>query len=41
VTIDIGCIFEGRVELGDGVVVGPHCVLKDVRIGAGTKLQAF
>ncbi|MDK9723428.1 MAG: bifunctional UDP-N-acetylglucosamine diphosphorylase/glucosamine-1-phosphate N-acetyltransferase GlmU [Sterolibacteriaceae bacterium MAG5] len=41
VSIDVGCVFEGRVELGDGVAVGPHCVLKNVRIGAGTKLQAF
>ncbi|MBI4986795.1 MAG: bifunctional UDP-N-acetylglucosamine diphosphorylase/glucosamine-1-phosphate N-acetyltransferase GlmU [Rhodocyclales bacterium] len=41
VSIDVGCVFEGRVELGDEVSVGPHCVLKDVTIGAGTRLNAY
>lgn len=41
VYIDANCLFEGRVELADGVIVGPHCVLKDVRIGAGTRIHAF
>jgi bifunctional UDP-N-acetylglucosamine pyrophosphorylase/glucosamine-1-phosphate N-acetyltransferase len=41
VFIDVGCVFEGQVELADGVTVGPHCVLRDVRIGAGTRIEAF
>ena len=41
VAIDVGCIFEGEVELGDAVEVGPYCVLKDVRVGAGTRIAAF
>ncbi|VCU68082.1 Bifunctional protein GlmU [Pigmentiphaga humi] len=41
VFIDVGCVFEGTVELADGVSVGPHCVLRDVRIGAGTTIAAF
>lgn len=41
VAIDVGCVFEGRVELGDRVSVGPYCVLKDVRVAAGTKIEAF
>ncbi len=41
VAIDVGCVFEGRVELGDAVEVGPYCVLKNVRIGAGTRIAAF
>ncbi|GAB2887354.1 bifunctional UDP-N-acetylglucosamine diphosphorylase/glucosamine-1-phosphate N-acetyltransferase GlmU [Paralcaligenes ginsengisoli] len=41
VFIDVGCVFEGCVELADGVRVGPHCVLKDARIGAGTHIDAF
>jgi bifunctional UDP-N-acetylglucosamine pyrophosphorylase/glucosamine-1-phosphate N-acetyltransferase len=41
VFIDVGCVFEGAVELADGVHVGPHCVLKDVRIGAGTQVEAY
>ncbi len=41
VTIDIGCVFEGRVDLGDRVSVGPYCVLKNVRVAAGTQIDAF
>ena len=36
VEIDIDCIFEGRVVLGDGVRVGAYCVIRDTTIGAGT-----
>ena len=41
VRIDVGCVFEGRVELADGVQVGPHCVLRDCRIGADSRIEAF
>ena len=41
VSIDVGCIFEGMVVLGDGVNIGAHCVLRDVTIGAGTQVQPF
>ena len=41
VEIDIGCIFEGRVSLGDGVRIGAHCVLADVAIAAGTVVHPF
>ena len=41
VAIDVGCVFEGRVELGDAVEVGPYCVLKNVKVGAGTRIAAF
>ncbi len=41
VAIDVNCIFEGRVELGDGVQVGAHCVLRDVRVAAGTRVEPF
>ena len=41
VYIDVGCVFEGRVELADGVHVGPHCVLRNVSVGAGTRVEAF
>jgi len=41
VEIDVGCVFEGTVELGDGVRIGAHCVLKDVKIAAGTKVAPF
>src|SRR3546814_10650690 len=41
VFIDVGCVFEGRVELADGVRIGPHCVIKDAVVGAGTHIEAF
>lgn len=41
VSIDVGCVFEGKVELADAVEIGPYCVLKNVRVGAGTRIAAF
>jgi bifunctional UDP-N-acetylglucosamine pyrophosphorylase/glucosamine-1-phosphate N-acetyltransferase len=41
VSIDVNCVFEGRVSLGDNVRVGPSCVLRNVSIGAGTEVLAF
>jgi bifunctional UDP-N-acetylglucosamine pyrophosphorylase / glucosamine-1-phosphate N-acetyltransferase len=41
VSIDVGCIFEGRVELADGVRVGAYCVLRNCSFGAGTELLPF
>ncbi len=41
VAIDVGCVFEGLVHLDDGVEVGPYCVLKNVKVGAGTRIAAF
>jgi bifunctional UDP-N-acetylglucosamine pyrophosphorylase/glucosamine-1-phosphate N-acetyltransferase len=39
VEIDIDCIFEGRVVLGDGVRIGAHCVIRDTTIAAGTEVM--
>ncbi|MDO9219987.1 MAG: bifunctional UDP-N-acetylglucosamine diphosphorylase/glucosamine-1-phosphate N-acetyltransferase GlmU [Thiobacillus sp.] len=41
VVIDINCVFEGRVLLGDGVQVGANCVLRNVTVAAGTQIDAF
>ena len=41
VSIDVNCVFEGRVALGDGVRIGPNCVLRNVSIAAGTEVRAF
>lgn len=41
VSIDVGCVFEGRVMLGAGVQIGPYCVLNNVEIAAGTRVEAF
>lgn len=40
VFIDVGCVLEGEVELADGVQIGPHCVLRNVKLGAGTEVAA-
>lgn len=41
VEIDIGCVFEGNVTLGDNVKIAANCVLKDCTVAAGTNIQAF
>jgi bifunctional UDP-N-acetylglucosamine pyrophosphorylase/glucosamine-1-phosphate N-acetyltransferase len=41
VSIDVNCVFEGRVSLGEGVSIGPNCVLRNVSIAAGTQVHAF
>lgn len=41
VTIDINCIFEGLVRLGDDVRVGAHSILKNVKVAAGTLIAPF
>lgn len=41
VFIDVGCVFEGKVELADGVKIGPHNVIRDCAIGAGTEVLGF
>ncbi len=41
VTIDVGCIFEGKVVLGDNVKVGPYCLIRNSTIGAGVQIESF
>ena len=41
VAIDVNCVFEGRVTLGDGVRIGPNCVVRDCTIAAGTEVLGF
>ena len=40
VVIDINCVFEGAVKLGDRVHIGPHCVIRDATIGADTVVNS-
>ncbi len=39
--IDVNVVFEGNVQLGDNVIVGPGCVIKDSTIGSGTTLAPY
>ncbi|MFT3734698.1 MAG: bifunctional UDP-N-acetylglucosamine diphosphorylase/glucosamine-1-phosphate N-acetyltransferase GlmU [Rhodocyclaceae bacterium] len=41
VQIDVGCVFEGKVTLGEGVKIGANCMLKNVTVAAGTELSPF
>ena len=41
VEIDVNCVFEGRVSLGDRVRIGPHCVIGNATIAAGAVIHAF
>ena len=40
VSIDVGCVFEGRVVLHDGVRVEPYCLLRECEVGAGSEIRA-
>ena len=41
VEIDVNCVFEGRVVLGEGVRIGANCVVADARIDAGAVIHPF
>lgn len=41
VFIDVNVVIQGKVEIGNNVVIGPGCVLKDCRIGDGSVLKPF
>ncbi len=41
VSIDVNCIFEGHVSLGEGVRIGANCFIANCTIAAGTVIHAF
>jgi bifunctional UDP-N-acetylglucosamine pyrophosphorylase/glucosamine-1-phosphate N-acetyltransferase len=41
VEIDVNCIFEGNVTLGDHVKIAGNCVIKNAVIATGTQIAAF
>lgn len=41
VEIDVGCIFEGRVELGNGVRVGAYSVMRNTTVEDGVEILPF
>lgn len=41
VCIDVNCVFEGTVRLGDRVTVGANCVLRDVSVANDTRIEPF
>ena len=41
VDIDVNCVFEGHVSLGDGVQVKANCVIANCTIAAGAVIHPF
>jgi bifunctional UDP-N-acetylglucosamine pyrophosphorylase/glucosamine-1-phosphate N-acetyltransferase len=41
VSIDVNCIFEGQVNLGEGVAIGANCVIANAVIEAGAVIHPF
>jgi len=41
VYIDVNVMLEGDISLGDGVHIGPGCVLKNCQLAAGTRVHAY
>jgi bifunctional UDP-N-acetylglucosamine pyrophosphorylase/glucosamine-1-phosphate N-acetyltransferase len=41
VEIDVNCIFEGEVSLGEGVRIGANCFIRQARIEAGAVIHPF
>lgn len=41
VEIDVGCVFEGMVNIADNVKIGAYCVIKDAEIASGTITLPF
>ncbi|BEP44715.1 bifunctional UDP-N-acetylglucosamine diphosphorylase/glucosamine-1-phosphate N-acetyltransferase GlmU [Variovorax sp. V15] len=41
VEIDVNCVFEGAVTLGEGVRIGANCVIANARIEAGAVIHPF
>jgi bifunctional UDP-N-acetylglucosamine pyrophosphorylase/glucosamine-1-phosphate N-acetyltransferase len=41
VSIDVNCVFEGEVALGDGTRIGANCVLRNVSLAARVQVEPF
>ena len=41
VEIDVNCVFEGRVALGNGVRIGANCVIANAQIADGAVIHPF
>jgi bifunctional UDP-N-acetylglucosamine pyrophosphorylase / glucosamine-1-phosphate N-acetyltransferase len=41
VEIDVNCVFEGRVEIGEGAHIGPNCYIRNAVIAARAVIHPF
>ena len=40
-SIDINCVFEGKVEIGKNVMIGPGAIIRNSKIGDGSKIEPY
>ena len=40
-SIDINCVFEGKVEIGKNVTIGPGAIIKNSKIGDGSRIEPY
>ena len=40
-SIDINCIFEGKVEIGKNVIIGPGAIIRNSKIGDGSRIEPY
>lgn len=40
VLIDVGCVFEGEVVIGDNVSIGPYCVIRNSQIADNVAINS-
>lgn len=38
--VDVNCVFEGSSTIGNKVVIGPNCIIKDAKIGDNVEIKA-
>jgi len=41
VEIDVGCVFSGKVRLGNNVRIGAHCVISNALLADGVEIYPF
>lgn len=41
VEIDVGCVFSGKVRLGNAVRIGAHCVISNAVLADGVEIHPF
>ncbi|MEG0318103.1 MAG: DapH/DapD/GlmU-related protein, partial [Comamonas sp.] len=41
VEIDVGCIFTGKVHIGEGASIGAHCHISNATIAAGAVIHPY
>ena len=40
-SIDINCVFEGKVEIGKNVIIGPGAIIRNSKIGDGSRIESY